>query len=452
MRSTAFIRSRVRLGTRLAAAAAALAAMQLTGCEEAARTTTVQSVVGAEASDATALGADSCRERPDGEACGADRHCIDGACRFNLCGDAIAAGDEHCDDGNERVGDGCTPSCKLEFVRCAEDGGWSLGGQACDAGQAGEDAAGPQPPPLASDCPLAVQMLVDHPLKLHVGESTEVRAVITGGELLWLSTPTVADAPESSEPFALPGARQTEFTCPAAGDYAISYLVGKKDCPLTTRPPVVVQCVDDAPPAGPSPTIPGTPPMDAGLPAMDAATAEAGAVESGAPQPDAALTDAAITDAASDALPPDATLTDAGADAAEHGFVSSACQRCVRAACADYSGIDLVGPCLENAPDPAFRAACSTVFFCSHNSPDQCAYNTMRGPVGCFCGEDVSVDECQQGTVRGNCIPEWYAAARCSSGDQSCVLNSFISLDLPAGIANFLIECQNAVCASECAP
>jgi hypothetical protein len=187
--------------------------------------------------------------------------------------------------------------------------------------------------------------------------------------------------------------------------------------------------------------------MDAGVPPTDATTPEAGVTADGAQQ-----MDSAITDAARDVLPPDAMPSEAARDAARHDFVSSACQSCMRGACRDYSGIDLVGPCLDNAQDTRFGQDCASVFFCSHNSSDRCAYNTVRGPVGCFCGEDVSVDECQQGTVRGRCIPEWYAAALCPSGDQACVLNNFISLELPAGIANFLIECQNAMCAGECAP
>jgi hypothetical protein len=71
--------------------------------------------------------------------------------------------------------------------------------------------------------------------------------------------------------------------------------------------------------------------------------------------------------------------------------------------------------------------------------------------VGCFCGESTAVDACQQGTVVGNCVPEWYAATQCPVGDHNCVINNFINLTLPSGYANFTIECQNAACATECA-
>ncbi len=46
-----------------------------------------------------------------GEACGPNRSCRDGACVGNECGDGIRQEQEQCDDGNQQDDDGCTRRC-----------------------------------------------------------------------------------------------------------------------------------------------------------------------------------------------------------------------------------------------------------------------------------------------------------------------------------------------------
>lgn len=83
-----------------------------------------------------------CNDRPDGEACGEaipGRHCVDGRCVFNVCGDGVEAGDEQCDDGNQVSGDGCDFNCEAEHdhddARPADVDTVSTGGSACGDGQ-----------------------------------------------------------------------------------------------------------------------------------------------------------------------------------------------------------------------------------------------------------------------------------------------------------------------------
>jgi cysteine-rich repeat protein len=64
----------------------------------------------------------TCARADAGTPCGDDRHCIDGRCLFNTCGDGIRAADEACDDGNEAIGDGCDPACRNETPPSCGDG------------------------------------------------------------------------------------------------------------------------------------------------------------------------------------------------------------------------------------------------------------------------------------------------------------------------------------------
>jgi fibro-slime domain-containing protein len=56
-----------------------------------------------------------------------------GACKAARCGDGMKVGTEECDDGNEAAGDGCSPACFVEAAGPTESDGWSCptAGQAC---------------------------------------------------------------------------------------------------------------------------------------------------------------------------------------------------------------------------------------------------------------------------------------------------------------------------------
>ena len=54
---------------------------------------------------------------------------VGGVCRPAACGDAIKVGSESCDDGNNAAGDGCSPSCVVESAPSGEGDGWVCAGQ-----------------------------------------------------------------------------------------------------------------------------------------------------------------------------------------------------------------------------------------------------------------------------------------------------------------------------------
>jgi len=93
--------------------------------------------------DSKLSGSETCDDGNDTAADGCSDACLieDGydcpgtgrACRAAACGDSIMAGRETCDDGNTNNGDGCSSDCKLEFAAAGEGDGWicPTPGQAC---------------------------------------------------------------------------------------------------------------------------------------------------------------------------------------------------------------------------------------------------------------------------------------------------------------------------------
>lgn len=84
--------------------------------------------------DASATGGVAkCDQAADGTPCGDTEgmHCVFGVCAANQCGDGVIAGDELCDDGNDRDGDGCPADCM--GVTVCRDGKVDPG-EECDDG------------------------------------------------------------------------------------------------------------------------------------------------------------------------------------------------------------------------------------------------------------------------------------------------------------------------------
>lgn len=335
-----------------------------------------------------------CQGADDGESCGDQRHCVAEQCQVNRCGDGIRAGSEACDDGNAQIGDGCTPSCRLE----------SSCGDHCDR-DAGLDA-GPTP---ATDCPHVLHLTAT-PERVWVGENITLTAEVEGeGQFQWITGSDRDAGVESGGFFGPPTEPNANFSCQALGtesERILSLFVVKPGCPVSTQT-ITVGC---------APLV-----VDAG----------------GFGQDDAAVDAAA-----------DASASDAGSDAGQ--FRSPECEACVRGACVAYQEFDFVTPCFEAGVSPQYSQQCEDLFFCALASPDRCAYNKIRGAIGCFCGETVLVDDCQKGTVQGNCIPQFYAATGCGNSDYGCVLNRYQDLTRPVGTAVFAIECMNDQCSEVC--
>lgn len=82
----------------------------------------------------------ACDQAADGTPCGDTDgwHCVYGVCAANLCGDGVVAGDEWCDDGNDRDGDGCPADC-MESTVC-RDGNVDPGEECDDGNRENADA------------------------------------------------------------------------------------------------------------------------------------------------------------------------------------------------------------------------------------------------------------------------------------------------------------------------
>jgi cysteine-rich repeat protein len=79
-----------------------------------------------------------CDQAADGTSCGDARHCIFGVCADNLCGDGVRAGQESCDDGNDRDGDGCPSTCQYPGV--CRDGEVDEGEECDDGNRVNDDS------------------------------------------------------------------------------------------------------------------------------------------------------------------------------------------------------------------------------------------------------------------------------------------------------------------------
>lgn len=140
--------------------------------------------------------------------------------------------------------------------------------------------------------------------------------------------------------------------------------------------------------------------------------------------------------------------------------MGTSCAGCLETQCTNYLGADLYGPCIDGTPsvvttmDTDFSTVCTAAFACSASSSDGCGHDP-NGPFQCYCGAGVTVDQCGASiaAVRGPCVSEWTAAARCppDNTDPYCVLDFFVDLTKPSGFANFMSQCMLESCVLECA-
>jgi cysteine-rich repeat protein len=395
----------------------------------------------------------ACDDRVEGDACGDARHCKSGRCVPDECGDGFKSDDEQCDDGNFATGDGCTPSCGLEYVHCP-NGDWTTVGQGCADGGVATDASVAKAPD-AKDCPKPSFITVPREVRLQADGAAVTVVALPGatpeltihglrdGEVIWRASD---GGPWTTELFTSPAKVTTEFKCPMRETQfsiaATSVAVGCASVSFTAFVSCTVKANDR-----PVTTPPPAPAADAGV--TDAGVKDAGVSDAGpvtSPQDGGPQKDAAVDSGTSDAGPGQPTGTK---------FRRPACETCLMRACVNYSGVDLTTPCFgSGGASSDFATRCASVFTCSLNSPDHCADNVALGPLECFCGVGVDVDACSASpsAVKGRCKAEWYAASGCATDDQKCALGTFNELTLPAGNAKFLFECMLDQCAEDCAP
>jgi cysteine-rich repeat protein len=129
------------------------------------------------------------------------------------------------------------------------------------------------------------------------------------------------------------------------------------------------------------------------------------------------------------------------------------CEQCRNANCRDYLGVDLVAGCFEainpefGAPsgDPAFIQDCVNLVSCAR--VNSCAYDALSQAPACYCGSNMG-DPCTQNGPAADapCVAQYQAASRTTVNAE--VLQRFVDLSYPSGWAFFVLDCERQSCNS----
>lgn len=345
-----------------------------------------------------------CDQAADGTACGQDKHCLFNACVENACGDGVRAGDEVCDDGNERDGDGCDQRCRME------------------------------PPPGCGNGELEPGEECEDSLTTQRGDCTEICTLARCGDNIVSPSEECDDGNTSNSDRCSSRCRDIPLPC---GNGVIDADEACDDGNTEDGDTCSSSC--------------DLPEQDAGADANDSgASAE---VDAGGSSLDAG----APSDAGMSTLDAGAAL-DAGPTGPSTNIPheTPACAACRNDNCRAFQGLgfDFVAACLEGGDgfgtprsgDPSFVQECIDTMNCAYTN--KCGYSAA-GLLQCFCGsKDASA--CQAaGAADGPCQAEIYGAAR--TNQLSTLIGSFGDISLPIGVANYFLQCDYETC-SACKP
>ncbi len=404
-----------------------------------------------------------CTDTPDGFACGDGHICVSHRCVQSRCGDGVRSGAEACDDGNQRIDDDCTPSCRIIPAVC---GDMHVGaGEECDDGNRIDDdscsnlcrahatsidAGGPS---ITDNCPRLEAALTITP---YVGEderltdryfTIEARVTAAPGYLSWFHTQGYGDLyRDSDQPL------RVSFACTtmAAEQEATIYFSGAHPYCTPIATSVTVTC---GPPfiqlggggAGGSAGTGG----DGGSAGSGGEGGSAGASGTGGESGGGA----------------GGSAGGAGGGGRSFDQLNAECRQCAAESYTlELAGEDVYGKCFGTVESPAFRQACIDAFVCSTLADDgmpgrgdDCAQNQVNGAITCYCGQPYSEANCTNDSIgpQGECQEAWEVAAGCDqisdvSDRANCVLDNFQAFTTPAGIASYAVVLQQGACESAC--
>lgn len=362
-----------------------------------------------------ALDSSACADQPDGHACGDERHCVRERCVFNTCGDGVAAGEEECDDGNEVLGDECSPSCKATPATCG-DGRLDVGEECDDGNRIGDDAC-------ANSCTRNVcgngrvdpsEECDDHNwVNEDSCSNVCVRHLCRNGVL---DPGEECDDGNTNQNDGCTNACK-RVTC---GDGRAQE---QEECDDGNQVDTDA-CSNDC-----TANVCGNGRIDPGEACDTTLTA------SGEPIPDGARCAAGCA-----------------------GLETDRCGECERREhCTAYQGSDFNLPrfCYDEVPEgvvgvPDWNKRCTDLIRCI--SRNRCDIGwAIPDAIACYCGRETVVDECFMGiNIVGPCVKEWEAATDATPGDYAHVSNLAIDLNLPSGYAYYLAQCHRENCAEEC--
>jgi cysteine-rich repeat protein len=355
-----------------------------------------------------------CADQPDGFVCGSERHCIDGDCMFNTCGDGVTAGDEECDDGNEVLGDECSPSCAATPVTCG-DGRLDEGEECDDGNRIGDDAC-------ADSC---TRNLCGNG-RVDPGEECDDRN--------WVNEDSCSNT--CARHLCRNGVLDPGEECDDGN-------TNQNDgC---TNACELIACGDGAAQEQEECDDGNQVNIDACSNACTANACGNRRIDPGE-ECDGAL------NAGGEPIPEGSRCA---ADCS--GLESDQCNECeYREACTNFqgSGFNLPRSCYEEVPEgsetPDFNKKCTDLMNCiSRNRCDVDAGDL--GAIACYCGRDTDIDDCYDGrNIVGPCIAEFEAATDAEHGDYVTVSSNAANLVYPAGYAYFLAQCHRETCLEEC--
>lgn len=355
----------------------------------------------------------TCDQAANGTACGTAggrMHCIFNDCVKNACGDGVVLdGEEECDDGNERDGDGCDMRCRREAEPGCGNGVVEMG-EECDDGNSNDDdlcthlckeaRCGDKIVSRGEDCDDGNSNDLDACTNRcrNGGSGSAGRpAAGSGGSQ---SPPTAAGSGGGGLANAGAGAGRAGQLASGSGAAASGGMAGAAGMIAT-----------------------------AGAGAAGASAGGAGAAGMGR----------------------------AGASGGA-GMPGSLCDACRQVRCKNVGGIGLnaYGGCLkmidtiDNADpsDPMFLQSCMDVLNCAYRT--DCAYG-LDGVAKCYCGTATTDDCIKNGPAAdAQCVAEVRTASRATTNDE--VTERLSSLTYPIGWAFFLLQCDRDSCSTQCTP
>lgn len=417
-----------RIARAWALAASLLAGTGAAACgDDAARGRAENPVGGADASDEDG-GADedegaggfpgfsACERKRDGTACGPSHHCIGELCLPSRCGDGVKTDDEECDDGNEALGDDCSPACRRTPATCG-DGEVNHADEECDDGNRINDDA------CANSCTRNVcgNARVDVAEECDDGNGVDDDLCSNGCTLNRCRNGRLDPGEECDD-----GNRIDDDGCTNA---CIAVVCGDG---------VVYEGIEECDDGN---TLDG-----------DACSSTCKAIVCGNNRIDG--------QEACDgtALPPGVTGV-CNSTCTQVQTVNPLCDVCRREddACTTgyIEGINLLDDCLTSPPQgesAEWVELCSTLSRCIAQS--RCDEGTAEVIGQCICGPGVSIADCQANVVQPNgaCRDAFIRGARCTSDSNplACAINTSGDPTNPAGNALYLAQCEREKCAEVC--
>jgi cysteine-rich repeat protein len=359
-----------------------------------------------------------CEGAADGDSCGDDRHCIKQQCLVNTCGDGIQAALEECDDGNEALGDMCTPACETIKPTC---GNAELDdGEECDDGNL----------QIEDGCAPSCTRIVCGNMRVDPREDCDDGNRVDGDACSNACTRHLCRNDPGEE-------------CDDANTNA------NDGC---TNACQLIACGDGVPEQQEECDDGNRVDTDGCSNACRANICGNGRIDPGE------VCDSELK-ADGQAIPSGSRCNTSCSEV----LSDEACKRCEREAhCSNYqdTGFDLPKFCYDEVPEDSLDTIkeplqkCAAMVECIKRNRCDIDWAIPGTALACYCGKSNGLDNCNATNpsppLDGPCIAEIEAAAGVIPGDNVGVNNFLVDLTRPSGRAFYLAQCQRENCREQC--